>query len=92
MITYFNRKALFQNTDAEAAAKVWSTLRSNGIKYEMSTKTYTSSARRMFTQQRNINYNAGGIPASWTDPQRDYMYTIYVNKKDYETAKQLCDL
>ena len=92
MITIFNRKILFQDTNSEAVAKVWSTLKKNGIKYEMVTKTHMSSFRRMATQQANINFNAGGIPANWTDNQANYLYIIYVNRKDYEKAKQVCNL
>ena len=92
MINYFNRKVLFQDTNAEAAANVWSTLKANGIKYEMTTKTDKSSFRRMMTQQRNINYNAGGIPASMMEHPADYLYIVYVNKNDYEKAKEICSL
>lgn len=92
MITVFNRALLYQNTDAQAVAAVWSTLRSNGIRYEVSTKTYVSSFRRMLTQQRNINLNAGGIPATWTEKPRDYLYKVYVSKKDFAKAQELCNL
>ena len=50
MINVFNRKILFQDTNAEAAANVWSTLRENGIKYEVTTKTGVSSFRRMLRE------------------------------------------
>jgi flagellar biosynthesis/type III secretory pathway M-ring protein FliF/YscJ len=33
----FNRELLYQGTDAEEAARIWSTLEKNGIKYEMKT-------------------------------------------------------
>ena len=92
MITVFNRKLLFQNTDATAAAAVWSRLKKEKIEYSMQTKTGTSSLRRMATQQKNIHLNAGGIPASWTDPPRDYLYLIYVKKSDYAAAKDLCEI
>jgi len=92
MITVFNRKVLFQNTDAEAAAKVWSALKQNGIRYEMATKTHTSSVKRTLTQQHNIHYNAGGIPATWTEHPSAYLYIIYVHKNDYDRAKEVCDL
>lgn len=92
MITVFNRKALIQDTNAEAVAAVWSKLRENGIKYEVATKTGTSSFKRMLTQQRNININMGGTPASWMEHPADYLYIVYVNKKDYEKAKQICSL
>jgi len=92
MINVFNRKILFQDTNAEAAANVWSTLRANKIKYEVATKTHSSSFKRMLTQRANIRFNMGGMPASMTEHQVDYLYIIYVNKNDYAKAKELCDL
>ena len=92
MINVFNRKILFQDVDAQATEKVWSTLRENGIKYEVATKTHTSSFKRMLTQRQNMRFNAGGIPASMMEHPRDYLYIVYVNKNDYERAKTLCDL
>jgi hypothetical protein len=52
MINIFNRKALIKDTNSEAVANVWSTLRQNGIKYEVITKTGSSSFRRMMTQKK----------------------------------------
>ena len=92
MITVFNRKALIQDTNAEAVAAVWSKLRENGIKYEVATKTGTSSFKRMLTQKSNTKFNMGGVPATWTEHPADYLYIVYVNKNDYEKAKQICSL
>lgn len=92
MITVFNRKVLYQNTDAQATAAVWSALRENGVKYEVRTRTHVSSFKRLLTQRSNMRFNMGGIPASWTDPQTDYMYVIYVSSADYARAKDICEL
>lgn len=92
MITLFNRKVLYQNTDAEATSRVWSALRENGIRYELRTRTHISSFRRMATQHSNMRFNMGGIPASWTDPPREYLYVVYVSRKDYQRARELCEL
>ncbi len=92
MINAFNRKAVIKDTNAEVVANVWSTLRENGIKYEVVTKTDSSSFRRMMTQKSNMNFNMGGIPASMTEHPGDYLYIVYVNKNDYEKAKELCNL
>ncbi len=92
MITVFNRKALIKDTNSEAVAAVWSKLRENGIKYEVVTKTHTSSFRRMFTQKANINFNMGGVPASMTEHPADYLYIVYVSGKDYNKAKEICSL
>ncbi len=91
MINVFNRKLLFRDTNAEAAADVWSALRKDGIKYEVVTKTQSSSVRRMFTQKKDM-MNMSGIPASWKQHSADYIYNIYVNKKDYDAAKKTCNL
>lgn len=92
MITVFNRKILIQDTNAEAVANVWSKLRQNGIKYEVVTKTHTSSFKRLLTQRQNMNLNMGGMPSKWMEHQSDYLYIVYVNKNDYEKAKELCSL
>ena len=92
MITVFNRKALYRNTDAQATAAVWAALRANKIPYEVRTSTGVSSFRRMFTQRSNMRFNMGGIPASWTEHPADYLYTIFVRKSDYDCAKELCEL
>ena len=92
MITVFNRKALIQDTNAEAVANVWSKLRQNSIKYEVVTKTGSSSFKRMLSQKQNMNFNMGGTPASWMKHSADYLYIVYVSKKDYEKAKEICDL
>jgi len=92
MITVFNRKALIEDSNAEAVASVWSKLRENGIKYNVITKTHTSSFKRMLTQKQNIRYNMGGIPASMMEHPADYLYIVYVNKNDYEKAKEICSL
>jgi len=92
MITVFNRKALVKDTNSEAVAAIWSKLRENDIKYEVATKTHTSSFKRMLTQKQNINFKMGGVPASWTEHPSDYLYIVFVNKNDYEKAKQICEL
>ncbi|MBR1763598.1 MAG: hypothetical protein IJ731_09605 [Eubacterium sp.] len=92
MINVFTRKILIQDTNAEAVAAVWSKLRENGIKYEVATKTHTSSFKRMLSQKQNMHFNMGGIPASMMEHQNAYLYIVYVHKNDYENAKSLCDL
>ena len=41
MITIFNRAELFTDVNQEAAARVWSTLKANGIEYEMNVDILT---------------------------------------------------
>lgn len=92
MITVFNRKRLYRNTDAVATAAVWSALRANGIPYEVHTSTGTSSFRRMFTQRSNMQFNMGGIPNNWMERPGNYLYTIFVKRRDYDRACEICEL
>lgn len=92
MITAFNRKALAEDTNAEAIAAIWSRLKANGIPYRVVTKTVSSSINKMNAHRSNMGFYAGGVPASWTDQASKYVYIVYVCKKDYESAKELCDL
>ncbi|MBE6817180.1 MAG: hypothetical protein E7520_05710 [Ruminococcaceae bacterium] len=92
MITVWNRKVLIQDTDAQNVAAVWSKLRECKIKYEVVTKTHTSSFKRMLTQKQNIHFNMGGVPATWTEHPADYLYIVYVHKNDYNRAKELCNI
>ena len=89
MITVLNRELLFQGTDAEEAARIWSTLEKNGIKYEMKTKTGSDPMERRLKQHANMNFMAGGVPASYMDEHKNYLYLIYVHKNDLEKAKEL---
>ena len=84
MITIFNRAELFTDVNQEAAAKVWSTLKANGIEYEMSTKQDVSS--------QGMNVGHGGIPASYFGDAPTYIYRIYVKRKDLERAREVCAL
>ncbi len=89
MINVFNRVLLFQGTDAEEAARIWSMLEKNGIKYEMKTKTGTDPMERQLKQRANMNYMAGGVPASYMNEHKNYLYLIYVHKNDLAKAKEL---
>ncbi len=89
MITAFNRKVIFEGTDAEESARIWSTLEKHGIKYEMKTKTGTDPFERQLKQNANMHFMAGGIPASYMDDRRNYLYIIYVHKNDFDAAQKL---
>ena len=92
MITIFNRKPLIKDTNSEYVAPIWTKLRENGIPYELATKTGSSSFKRMLSQQKNMSFNMGGVPASWMDNSGNYVYIVYVSGKDLERAKKVCDL
>lgn len=89
MITVFNRALLYQGADAEEAARIWSTLEKNGIKYEMKTKTGSDPMERQLKQRANINFMAGGVPASYMAEHKQYLYLIYVNKNDLTKAREI---
>ena len=82
MITIFNRAELFTDVNQEAAAKVWSTLKANGIEYEMSTKQDVSTLRKNIHYSQGMNVGHGGIPASYFGDAPTYIYRIYVKRKD----------
>ena len=82
MITIFNRAELFTDVNQEAAARVWSTLKANGIEYEMSTKQNVSTLRKNIHYSQGMNVGHGGIPASYFGDAPTYIYRIYVKRKD----------
>ena len=94
MITVFNRAKLFVDADAQAAANVWSALKENGIECNMLIKQNISTLRK------NIQYSSamdkysgfGGMPASKLTQTPDYLYIIYVKKRDLARAKEVCSL
>ena len=92
MITIFNRAELFTDVNQEAAAKVWSTLKANGIEYEMSTKQDVSTLRKNIHYSQGMNVGHGGIPASYFGDAPTYIYRIYVKRKDLERAREVCAL
>ena len=92
MINIFNRAELFVDVSQEAAAKVWSVLEENGIEYEMSTKQSTSTLRKNIHYSQAMGATGGGLPASYYGEVSQYVYKIYVKKKDLARAKELCSL
>ena len=92
MITIFNRAELFVDVNQEAAAKVWSTLKANGIEYEMITKQNVSTLRKNIHYSQGMNMGHGGIPASYFGDTAMYVYKIYVKRSDLERARGVCSL
>ena len=94
MITIFNRAELFVDSNAEAAAQVWTALKANGIKYEMRTKQNISTVRKaiQFKASTGAASGYGGMSASHFTDTPDYVYIIYVKKRDLEKAKEVCHL
>ncbi len=92
MITIFNRAELFVDVNQEAAAKVWSTLKANGIEYEMSTKQNVTTLEKNIHYSQGIHTGSGGIGASHFGDSPTYIYRIYVKKSDLARARELCSL
>ncbi len=92
MINRFNRALLFQDSDSEACAKVWSTLKRYGIEYEMSTSTNVSVFGRNLHYRQSMSIGYGGLGTSAFGDHMNYVYSIYVRKKDLAKAKEICDL
>ena len=92
MITLFNRAELFEDSNAEAAANVWSVLKANGIEYEMRTKQNISTVRKAVQFKTSIGPASGygGMSASHFTDTPGYVYTIYVKKHDFKKAKEVC--
>ncbi|MBR6472799.1 MAG: hypothetical protein IKS99_03590 [Firmicutes bacterium] len=92
MITIFNRAELFVDTNSEAAAKVWSTLKANGIEYEMTTKQDVAALRKALHYYQGMSSTTAGMPGSYYGDTPNYVYKIYVRKADLARAKELCSL
>ena len=94
MITIFNRALLFVDSNSEAAANVWTTLKANGIEYEMRTKQNVSTLRKgiQFRSSMGAASGYGGMSSSYFTDTPTYVYTIYVKKRDLTKAKEICHL
>ncbi len=92
MIFFFNRAMLFSDSSAEASANVWSTLKKNGIEYEMKTLKSRSTIERNIHYTMGYSQYHGGMSGSSFGDKLSYVYVIYVKKKDLEGAKELCSL
>ena len=107
MVRFFSRKILAQNMSAEEAMQIWTKLREAGVSYEVETRGTARSRPfvRMPRTGRTGNmgsarggYMAGGIPDSWLNgnptggTEANLYYTIYVNRKDLDRAKEVCGL
>lgn len=91
MISILNRRELYTGTDAEDAARVWSTLKAEGIAYKMQTKGVRSSLARAGD---GMGMGVTGGAARYSDyaDAANYVYTIYVKSSDLARAKELLGL
>lgn len=92
MITIFNRAELFVDVNQEAAANVWSTLKANGIEYEMTTKQDVAAIRKALHYFQGMSSTAYGMPGSYYGDTPNYVYKIYVRRADLARAKEVCSL
>lgn len=89
MIHPLNRKTLFTDSSAEAAAQVWSVLKQQGIPYQMKTVNSMGSLRRNVQSSMAMNSVHGGMPHSSMADAVHYVYVIYVRRRDYARAMAL---
>lgn len=92
MISVFNRAELFVDVSQEAAAKVWSTLKENGIEYEMTTKQDVSAFRKNIHYAQGMSSTMASAPSSvlWRHSELR-LQNIREEKRPGE-GKELCSL
>lgn len=89
MIWLWNRKKLFVGSDAQEAARVWSTLQANHIPYSLTTKGMEPTMVRGFHANMAAGATKGAARYSDVTRPMNLLYTIYVRKGDYEEARKL---
>ena len=92
MITPFNREEIFTDSSSEAAANVWGALKAAGVPYAMKTRQSRGAYGRAITTAAGMKAYGGGMAASSYSDQIQYVYTIYVRRRDAARARSLCDL
>ena len=89
MLHPFNRKELLKTPSAQDAARAWSILRANGVPYAVTTRgTGVTLWRRMDLAIVSKNFNGATKYSDAVDPL-NYLYVIYVHRKDYQRAMEL---
>ncbi len=81
MLNILNRKLIYSGSDAEDAARVWSTLKAAGVPYSMQTKGVHARMGMNLTNG-NARYSDFADGACFT-------YHIYVKKSDFDRASAL---
>ena len=88
-MVWFNRKKLFTDSSQEAAARVWSVLKANGVPYDMDTRNIGTSFRRSIHNGMSMNIGVGGMGYAPFAEDRSFLYVIYVRRRDYDRALAL---
>ena len=92
MVTILNRKRLLADSSSETAAKVREALKAAGIKYFMKTVQNSTALGKAIHTNIGARTYGSGMPSSSYSDQVSYVYMVYVSRKDYARAKDLCHL
>ena len=92
MITILNRKRLLADSSSETAAKTREALKAAGIPYAMRTVQNHTALGKALHGGAGVGAFRGGMPASAFSDQINYVYMIYVRRKDLARAKEVCQL
>ena len=83
MVNVFNRKLIYSGSDAEDAARVWSTLKAAGVPYSMQTKGVQSRLVGGVHARMGMNLTAGNARYSDFADGACFTYHIYVRIRDF---------
>ena len=86
MVNVFNRKLIYSGSDAEDAARVWSTLKAAGVPYSMQTKGVQRRLVGGVHARMGMNLTAGNARYSDFADGACFTYHIYVRKSDFSRA------
>lgn len=89
MVSILNRKLIYSGSDAEDAARVWSTLKAAGIPYSMQTKGVQSRLVGGVHARMGMNMTGGNARYSDFADGASFTYYIYVRKSDHPRALAL---
>ena len=92
MITILNRKRLLADSSSETAAKTREALKAAGIPYALRTVQNHTALGKALHAGAGVGAFRGGMPASAFSDQINYVYMIYVRRKDLARAKEVCQL
>ena len=86
MLNILNRKLIYSGSDAEDAARVWSTLKAAGVPYSMQTKGVQSRFVGGMHARMGMNLTNGNARYSDFADGACFTYHIYVKKSDFDRA------
>lgn len=89
MLKLFGRKEVYRSPSAEDAARVWAILRANGIPYAVTTKGAGTSLRRKLDVSIVASAYNSAVRYGEAVDAPNYLYVIYVNRKDCQRAMEL---